>query len=362
MAHWFQRRQGLHGWFCRESHDLGSQCLTLLRLLHNQLLVQIKNISTRTASGLSQPICRRLAWLAMNSVAQTHSTSYADKNDEMVHLEYCRVCASPLHVSALVFSLENIGGFAVCRGLNIICVSLIYHLLYPTADRQQTTTYCTRNQSVSWLIFCRHVDQGCLTASTSTEPAGFTHGMDLNAFGHGACSTGSRMDGAEPHTGTTIIACAYDGGVVLGADGRVSTGNYISNRASNKIMQLTDNVFLLRSGSAADTQAVGDYGELQQCIACVYIGIRLLCRDASGHSRHALCRSAACGWQQAAAQHGLLGLAACTPYAGAPMPSIPRVLCCNAHSTSTNHYVCATLRPCGVRVCGHMQCDICPSI
>jgi hypothetical protein len=27
-----------------------------------------------------------------------------------------------------------------------------------------------------------------------------------------------------PHTGTTIVACEYDGGVVLGADTRVSTG------------------------------------------------------------------------------------------------------------------------------------------
>lgn len=64
-----------------------------------------------------------------------------------------------------------------------------------------------------------------------------------------------------PQTGTTIVAVTFDGGVVLGADGRVSTGTYISNRASNKIQQLTDSVFLLRSGSAADTQAIGDYGE-----------------------------------------------------------------------------------------------------
>lgn len=64
-----------------------------------------------------------------------------------------------------------------------------------------------------------------------------------------------------PQTGTTIVAVTFDGGVVLGADGRVSTGTYISNRASNKIQQLTDNVYLLRSGSAADTQAIGDYGE-----------------------------------------------------------------------------------------------------
>lgn len=62
-----------------------------------------------------------------------------------------------------------------------------------------------------------------------------------------------------PHTGTTIVAVSYDGGVVIGADSRVSTGTYVSNRASDKITPLTDGVYLLRSGSAADTQAVADY-------------------------------------------------------------------------------------------------------
>lgn len=69
----------------------------------------------------------------------------------------------------------------------------------------------------------------------------------------------SALAGA-PHTGTTIVAVCYADGVVIGADSRVSTGIYISNRASNKITPLADSIFLLRSGSAADTQAVADYG------------------------------------------------------------------------------------------------------
>lgn len=64
-----------------------------------------------------------------------------------------------------------------------------------------------------------------------------------------------------PHTGTTVVAVAYNGGVVLGADSRVSTGTYVSNRASDKLTPLSDFVWLLRSGSAADTQAVADYGD-----------------------------------------------------------------------------------------------------
>lgn len=78
--------------------------------------------------------------------------------------------------------------------------------------------------------------------------------MDLAGAGPNSLAT-------PPHTGTTIVACAYNGGVVLGADSRVSTGTYISNRASDKITPLCDSVYLLRSGSAADTQAVSDYGE-----------------------------------------------------------------------------------------------------
>ena len=76
-----------------------------------------------------------------------------------------------------------------------------------------------------------------------------------------ASCSGASWEAQAPQTGTTIVAIAFDGGVVVGADSRVSTGNYISNRASDKITPLTDNVYLLRSGSAADTQVVADYGE-----------------------------------------------------------------------------------------------------
>lgn len=70
---------------------------------------------------------------------------------------------------------------------------------------------------------------------------------------------GVGVRGAAPHTGTTIVAVTYNGGVVIGADSRVSTGAYVSNRASDKITELTDFVWLLRSGSAADCQVVADY-------------------------------------------------------------------------------------------------------
>jgi len=57
-------------------------------------------------------------------------------------------------------------------------------------------------------------------------------------------------------TGTTIMAVKYNGGVVLGADTRTSTGDYVANRASRKISKVHDKIFVCRCGSAADTQAL----------------------------------------------------------------------------------------------------------
>jgi 20S proteasome subunit beta 1 len=57
-------------------------------------------------------------------------------------------------------------------------------------------------------------------------------------------------------TGTTIMAVAFDGGVVMAADSRTSTGQYVANRASRKISKVHDKVFVCRCGSAADTQAL----------------------------------------------------------------------------------------------------------
>lgn len=37
---------------------------------------------------------------------------------------------------------------------------------------------------------------------------------------------------------TTIMAASFDGGVVLGADSRTSTGSYVANRVTDKITPL----------------------------------------------------------------------------------------------------------------------------
>jgi 20S proteasome subunit beta 1 len=63
----------------------------------------------------------------------------------------------------------------------------------------------------------------------------------------------------ELSSGTTIMGVCFDGGVILGADSRTSTGSYIANRVADKVVPLHDNIWTCRSGSAADTQAVADY-------------------------------------------------------------------------------------------------------
>merc|ERR1711893_224063 len=63
---------------------------------------------------------------------------------------------------------------------------------------------------------------------------------------------------AEHKTGTTIMAVEFDGGVVIGADSRTTTGAYVANRVTDKLTKVTDNVYCCRSGSAADTQAIAD--------------------------------------------------------------------------------------------------------
>lgn len=55
------------------------------------------------------------------------------------------------------------------------------------------------------------------------------------------------------------MGATFKGGVVLAADSRTSTGNYVANRTAAKITQLAESIYLCRSGSAGDTQAVAGY-------------------------------------------------------------------------------------------------------
>ena len=60
--------------------------------------------------------------------------------------------------------------------------------------------------------------------------------------------------GEEVSTGTTLVAVEFADGVVIGADSKTSMGTWVANRVTDKLTPVTDNIFVCRSGSAADTQ------------------------------------------------------------------------------------------------------------
>jgi len=89
--------------------------------------------------------------------------------------------------------------------------------------------------------------------------------------------------GVKISDGTTIIAAEFDGGVILGADTRTSSGSFIVHRNSNKITDVASHICCLRSGSSADTQAITDvvkyhlevYQMEHGCLAPVHVGAQV---------------------------------------------------------------------------------------
>ena len=69
-----------------------------------------------------------------------------------------------------------------------------------------------------------------------------------------------------------IIAVEFEGGVVLGADSRTSTGSYVANRVSDKLTEVHNTIYCCRSGSAADTQAISDIVRYQLASHGVSLG------------------------------------------------------------------------------------------
>jgi len=88
--------------------------------------------------------------------------------------------------------------------------------------------------------------------------------------------SGPSLKSGEVDLGTSIMAVEFDGGVVIGADSRTSTGVYVANRVSDKLTSIHDHVMCCRSGSAADTQAISDIVRVQMSNHSLVLG-RLPC-------------------------------------------------------------------------------------
>jgi 20S proteasome subunit beta 2 len=55
-------------------------------------------------------------------------------------------------------------------------------------------------------------------------------------------------------TGTTIVGCVFEGGVVLGADTRATEGNIVADKNCEKIHYIAPNIYCCGAGTAADTE------------------------------------------------------------------------------------------------------------
>ncbi|XP_017312684.1 proteasome subunit beta type-9 [Ictalurus punctatus] len=85
----------------------------------------------------------------------------------------------------------------------------------------------------------------------------------------------------EVKTGTTIIAIAFAGGVVLGSDSRVSAGESVVNRVMNKLSQLHDKIYCALSGSAADAQTIAEIVNYQLDVHSIEVEEDPLVRSAA---------------------------------------------------------------------------------
>eukprot|EP01084_Bolivina_argentea_P234935 395482_1 len=98
-----------------------------------------------------------------------------------------------------------------------------------------------------------------LSLSQSIFGIDINQNNDMNSH-YGTTGSVGHWKGGPLQTGTTICAVSFKDGVILGADSRSSVSStYVANRLTDKLQPLTDNIFILRSGSSAHTQNVGDY-------------------------------------------------------------------------------------------------------
>ena len=56
-------------------------------------------------------------------------------------------------------------------------------------------------------------------------------------------------------TGTTIVGVIYEGGVLLGADTRATSGDTVADKNCEKIHYIADNIWCCGAGTSADTEA-----------------------------------------------------------------------------------------------------------
>ncbi|PWN44527.1 putative 20S proteasome beta2 subunit [Ceraceosorus guamensis] len=89
--------------------------------------------------------------------------------------------------------------------------------------------------------------------TSTTSKSGFDFGLhSRNAH---LASQGHALPKATS-TGTTIVGCVYEDGIVLGADTRATEGSIVADKNCEKIHYISDNIRCCGAGTAADTEFV----------------------------------------------------------------------------------------------------------
>ena len=57
-------------------------------------------------------------------------------------------------------------------------------------------------------------------------------------------------------TGTTIVGCVFEGGVVIAADTRATSGDIVADKNCEKLHRLAPKIWCAGAGTAADTEMV----------------------------------------------------------------------------------------------------------
>lgn len=80
---------------------------------------------------------------------------------------------------------------------------------------------------------------------------------NTNAIRNAALSNVGMPQPKSISTGTTIVALKFNGGIVIGADSRATSGNVVADKACLKLHPVSGSIFMAGAGTAADLDQVG---------------------------------------------------------------------------------------------------------
>ncbi|BGP12913.1 hypothetical protein JCM10213_004332 [Rhodosporidiobolus nylandii] len=90
-----------------------------------------------------------------------------------------------------------------------------------------------------------------MVSLAAAPTAGFSFENHLR---NSALSSGGLRGATATSTGTTIVGCLYDSGIVLGADTRATEGPIVADKNCEKIHYISEHIRCCGAGTAADTE------------------------------------------------------------------------------------------------------------